>query len=447
VPDAELRGEAAGLLRRLVTCDTSNPPGREAQAAAVVEDHLAGTGVVCERVAKDPERPNLVARLRGDGTAPSLAFLGHLDVVPVRREDWSVDPFAGVERDGAVWGRGSVDMKSQVAATTVALASLAREKYRPGGDLLLVLTADEEVGDAGVGAPFLAEARPDLCPDFVVGEGAGERIPTAAGPIYLLDRGVKATATATLTAFGEAGDASLPDTGASAVDELARLLTRLREYRAPVTVLPELEPLLDALGTSGEDEDRVAQAREAHAALDLILAGLVGSVFRPTVVEAVGPENVVPNRATATIQCILLPGRTRGDAEAELRGALGPGRYELDLTEPLGGSVSETGTPLQAAIEGFLAEHDPEARLVPCLGYGYSDCDVMRTAYGSVAYGFIPFRHADPLTNLTTKHAEDERVLVDDIEFQVHAARTIARAVTSADARPARPLSRPVNAS
>jgi acetylornithine deacetylase/succinyl-diaminopimelate desuccinylase-like protein len=165
------------------------------------------------------------------------------------------------------------------------------------------------------------------------------------------------------------------------------------------------------------------------------------------VVEAVGPENVVPNRATATIQCILLPGRTRGDAEAELRGALGPGRYELDLTEPLGGSVSETGTPLQAAIEGFLAEHDPEARLVPCLGYGYSDCDVMRTAYGSVAYGFIPFRHADPLTNLTTKHAEDERVLVDDIEFQVHAARTIARAVTSADARPARPLSRPVNAS
>jgi acetylornithine deacetylase/succinyl-diaminopimelate desuccinylase-like protein len=256
VPDAELRGEAAGLLRRLVTCDTSNPPGREAQAAAVVEDHLAGTGVVCERVAKDPERPNLVARLRGDGTAPSLAFLGHLDVVPVRREDWSVDPFAGVERDGAVWGRGSVDMKSQVAATTVALASLAREGYRPGGDLLLVLTADEEVGDAGVGAPFLAEARPDLCPDFVVGEGAGERIPTAAGPIYLLDRGIKATATATLTAFGEAGDASLPDTGASAVDELARLLTRLREYRAPVTVLPELEPLLDALGTSGEDASR-----------------------------------------------------------------------------------------------------------------------------------------------------------------------------------------------
>src|SRR4051812_23812452 len=242
-----LRAEAVELLRLLVACDTSNPPGREAQAAAVLEQYLGAAGIECERVAKDPERPNLLARLRGSGDGPSLAFLGHLDVVQARRRDWSVEPFAAVERDGAIWGRGAVDMKCQVAATAVALATLARAGLRPRGDLMLVLTADEEVGDAGVGAPFLVAARPELRPDFVVGEGAGERIPTPDGPIYLLDHGVKATAPVTLTVRGKAADASLPDTGASAVMEMARLLARLGEQRRHERVVREVAPLLDAV--------------------------------------------------------------------------------------------------------------------------------------------------------------------------------------------------------
>src|SRR4051794_5727475 len=113
--DAAAGRRVAPLLQRLVACDTSNPPRREAQAAAIVEGSLQGSGVECERVAKDPERPNLVARLRGTGDGPSLAFLGHLDVVPARRQDWSVEPFAGVEKDDVIWGRGTVDMKCQVA--------------------------------------------------------------------------------------------------------------------------------------------------------------------------------------------------------------------------------------------------------------------------------------------------------------------------------------------
>src|SRR4051794_7671205 len=147
----DVRREAVDLLRRLVACDTSNPPGAEAQAAAILEDYLEPCGVECERVAKDPARPNLVARVRGHGTGPSLAFLGHLDVVQARREDWTVEPFAGLEREGAIGGRGTIDMKCQVAATAVALAALAREGFVPGGDLMLILTADEEIGDAGVG--------------------------------------------------------------------------------------------------------------------------------------------------------------------------------------------------------------------------------------------------------------------------------------------------------
>src|SRR4051794_12149976 len=242
-----MRDEVKTLLQRLLTCDTSNPPGREAQAAAILEDYLQDAGLVCERVAKNPERPNLIARLRGRGTGPSLAFLGHLDVVQARREDWSVEPFAGVERDGAIWGRGAVDMKCQVAATAVALATLAREGFVPNGDLMLIATADEEVGEEEVGAPFLVEARPDLSPDYVIGEGAGERYDTPHGPIYLLDHGVKATDSVTLVVRGRAADASLPGNGRSAAYELARLLRRLESYAPPPRVLPELEPLLDFL--------------------------------------------------------------------------------------------------------------------------------------------------------------------------------------------------------
>src|SRR4051795_12287480 len=224
---ADLRDEATELLQRLIACDTTNPPGVEVQAASVIENYATAAGLTCERVAKDPERPNLIVRLPGRGTGPSLAFLGHLDVVPAHREEWSVDPFAAIEREGAIWGRGAVDMKCQVAATTVALASLARAGFAPGGDLIVLLMADEENGSAGVGAPFFVEARPDLCPDFLVGEGAGERYETPAGPLYLLDHGVKATAAATVTVGGQSGDASLPVADGNALFELARLLARL----------------------------------------------------------------------------------------------------------------------------------------------------------------------------------------------------------------------------
>jgi acetylornithine deacetylase/succinyl-diaminopimelate desuccinylase-like protein len=433
---ASRRDEVARLLQRLVACDTSNPPGREAQAAAILEEYLGQAGIECERVAKDAERPNLLATLSGRGDGPSLAFLGHLDVVQARRQDWSVEPFAGIERDAAIWGRGTVDMKCQVAATAVALATLARDGFVPNGDQMLILMADEEVGDAGVGAPFFVEAKPDLCPDYLIGEGAGERFETPSGPLYLLDHGVKQTATATLTVSGRAGDASLADLGRDASIELARLLIRLRDYTPPPRLHPAVRPLIDFLAPDeGADAERLARARASNPALALIIGALATNVINPTVLDAQGPANVIREEATATLQCVLLPGVTKQHLEAELRAALGTGDYTLDVTDPEGGRTSPTETPLHQAIEQFLAEHDPAAHLIPTLGYGYSDCHTIRDAYGTTAYGFIPFRHADPMTNLTTKHGVDERVLIDDVVFQVRAAIFIARRIGTLDGR------------
>jgi len=431
--------EAVELLQRLIACDTSNPPGRETQAAAILEDFFAGTNIECTRVAKDPARANLLCRLAGRDAGPSLAFLGHLDVVPAPREGWAVEPFAGVLRDRQVWGRGAVDMKSQVAAVAVALATLDREKFRPAGDLMLILMADEEVGDAEVGAPYFVEQMADLRIDYAIGEGAGERIPTAQGPLYLLDVGAKATASGTLKVRGRAGDASLPTIAPNALNEAARLLSRLAVYRPPLRLIPEIEPLLSFLAPDGTPEERTEQARRAHPALAELVPALTRSVIHATLAESNGAANVIPPDASITLKCILVPGTTRADLEAELREALGDGDYDLDLDGPDGGSISSPDSPLRAAIEDFLAEHDPQARLVPALGYGFSDCHLVRTTFDATVYGFIPFRHVDPMVNLSTKHASDERVSVADVAFQLAAARHVARAIGNPMAAPPAP--------
>jgi acetylornithine deacetylase/succinyl-diaminopimelate desuccinylase-like protein len=357
--------------------------------------------------------------------------------VPATSEGWSVDPFAGIERDGAIWGRGTVDMKGQVAASAVALATLAREGFEPAGDLMLLLMADEEVGTAGVGASFFVEQRPDLGLDYVVGEGAGERFETPAGPLYLLACGSKATVEVVMKVSGRPADISLPDAGPNALYEVARLLGRLQGHRFPSRVIPAVAPLIDVLSPGPEAvEARLERARcAAGPALGRIVTALTSTVIHPSVLAADGPKNVAAEEATVTFSASTLPGVEAQDLEAELRSALGEGAYELEVVPPKGGLVSEADTALMAAINSFLSEHDRGARLVPALGYGYSDCDVMREAYGSIAYGFIPFRHASARINLDTKHGIDEHVLIDDLAFQTEAALWIARTVSGSDAR------------
>jgi acetylornithine deacetylase/succinyl-diaminopimelate desuccinylase-like protein len=193
-----------------------------------------------------------------------------------------------------------------------------------------------------------------------------------------------------------------------------------------------VRPLIDALAPGPAPwADRVAEAKAtAGPGLDRIVVALTEDALEPSILTSEEPKNVVPGEATLTISATTLPATTAEELEAELREALGHGNYDLELVPPKGGSVSPLGTPLHRAVEDFLAARDPEARLVPSLGYGFSDCHVIREAYGSVAYGFIPFRHTDPLDNLQTKHGAGERVLVDDLEFQTDAAIFIARAVT-----------------
>src|SRR5215210_899447 len=184
IDDAALQTEAVALLRDLLRIDTSNPPGNETAAAELLRDYLVRNGVECELIARVPGRANLVARIRGGGAGPSLALTGHTDVVPADARDWQRPPFAAeVDGDGYLWGRGAVDMKSHTATNAVAMATLAREGFRPRGDLVLIAQADEEDGTEAVGMQWLVEGRPDLRVDYAVDEGGGDRIELADGRV------------------------------------------------------------------------------------------------------------------------------------------------------------------------------------------------------------------------------------------------------------------------
>ncbi len=436
LPDAELREEATELLRALIRIDTSNPPGRETPAALEIARYLEASGVECELVARDPDRTNLIARIKGTGDGPSLCFLGHTDVVPAEPDDWTHPPFSGhLDEDGYVWGRGAADMKNETATRVVAFAALARSGFEPRGDIVLVSQADEEDGEEGVGLTWLVGERPDIGCDYAIDEGGGSRYQLADGRVAVtVCVGEKATLPARITALGEAGHASDPSSGMNAVVRLATLIERLGRYRTERIVHPATRQMLEALGVSLEAgiESAIDRVVALNPMLGADLPPLFGTTIAPTRLAASRALNVIPPRASVDCDCRLLPGTTAADLERELRTALGDNiPFELELVgSPVGGSSSRLDTPLYRICQEFLEEHDPGARLIPILLSGFCDMHFVRATFGTVAYGFWPQRYTPLNAYLDGVHNYDERVHVDDllyaVRFHLHAARAIS---------------------
>jgi acetylornithine deacetylase/succinyl-diaminopimelate desuccinylase-like protein len=435
VTERGLRDEAVALLRDLIQVDTSNPPGRETPAALLLKDYLEANGVECEIVAKDPDRANLVARIRGSGDGPSLGLVGHTDVVPADGRDWRHPPFSGhVDEDGFLWGRGSVDMKNETATRAVTLAVLAREGFRPHGDLIFFAEADEEAGDEEVGMVWLVKARPDLRVDYALNEGGGERLALSDGRVVVpLQVGEKATLPTLVTALGEAGHASTPAAGANAVPRLAILIQRLAEHRTHQHPLPQTEAMLEQLAgpLDGNLDAALERVKGLHPSFKEWLPPLFSTTIAPTRLRGSSARNVMPSRASVECDCRVVPGSGPAELEAEFRHALGDDLpYELEfLEEPVGGTVSPLGTPLEEVCRTFLARRDPQATLLPTMSTGFTDSHYMREAWDTVAYGFWPFRHTPSEVYGSGFHNRDERIHVDDlgyaVEFHLEACRAI----------------------
>ena len=429
VEQSGLREEVTALLQQLIRANTVNPPGNESQAATVLRDYLARDGIECEWIAREPERANVVARLPG-GEGPSLTFLCHTDTVLADPAEWQRDPWSADVVDGEVWGRGALDMKGHVAAAAVAFASLAREGFRPSGQLLFVATADEELGEGdGYGLRWLVEEHADRvrC-DYTINEGGGDRLVLDGKPTYLCATAEKMSAPFLLRVHGRSGHASMPGIADNALVKAARYIQALGSYEPKPELIPEAKALLEAvLGEAPSAEEALARARRVDPLLADLVAPLLALTLSPTMIEASRKRNVIPALCDVAIDCRLLPEQTPSAAESLIRAALGPGDYELRWIEPMGGTRSPLETPLWDALASFVTRLEPDARLAPVACAGFTDSHFLRAAFGTVAYGFFPLKAMDP--ELATKliHSADERIAIDDLELGVVMLRHVAR--------------------
>jgi len=431
-----MRDEVTALLQELLRLDTVNPPGNETVAADLLRDYLARDGIECDFFAREPHRANLVARIPG-GDGPSLAFLSHTDTVLADPVEWDRDPWSGDLVDGEVWGRGALDMKDQVAASTVAFASLGREGFSPSGDLLLIVVADEEVGgiggDDGYGLRWLVEAHPEVARcDYAVNEGGGERLVLGGNPVYLCATAEKMSAPFKLRVHGRSGHASMPGIADNALVKAARYVEALGAYEPEPALIPEARGFLEAvLGEVPPLEEALSRAGELHPSLPALVQPLLSLTLSPTMIDASHQTNVIPALCEVTVDCRLLPEQTPADAEPLIRAALGEGEYDLEWVSATGGTRSKLQTPLWDALEAFVGGIEPGARMAPIACPGFTDSHYLREAYGTVAYGFFPVKAMD--AELATKlvHSANERIAVDDLELGVDMLRATATSLLS----------------
>ena len=426
-----LADEVTRLLQELIRLDTVNPPGNETRAAELLGDYLAENGVESELYAKTPERANLVARIPGRGDGPSLLLLSHTDTVVADPSEWQVDPWSGELRHGEVWGRGALDMKGEVAASAVTLASLKREGFEPAGDLIFVAAADEEVGEGPFGLPWLCENHPDaIRADYALNEGSGDRIEIGGKVFYLCATAEKMSSPFRLLVHGRAGHASMPGIADNALTKAAPLIERLAAYRPEPRLEAEAKALIEAFaGREVEAGEALEVARGLDPFAAELLEPLLSLTISPTMISASERRNVIPSTCEVIVDCRLLPGQTQAQVEPELRAVLGNGDYDLEWVEGRGGTRSPLGTPLWEAVSGFVQEMEPGAAAVPIACAGFTDSHWLRDAFGTVAYGFFPSRFMDMQVAARLIHSADERVPVADLELGVDCFRHVARTV------------------
>jgi acetylornithine deacetylase/succinyl-diaminopimelate desuccinylase-like protein len=428
----ELQNETTEVLQSLVRFNTVNPPGGERPAIDYLEDYLAQAGLRTELLAADDDRPNLVADLDGDGDGPTLCFLSHVDTVLAEPAEWTHDPWAGDVADGFVWGRGSIDMKSQAAAEAVAAATLARQGWRPSrGALKVVFTVDEETGGE-VGASWITRTHPDRvrC-DMLLNEGGGGSFDYQGKRHYGVCCAEKGIFRFSITAIGAAGHASLPRTGDNALLKLGPVLQKLARQPESFEVTEAPAALLRDLGEDPADPGAaLARIAAYEPRLRTLVEPMFGVTLTPTMAAASEQMNVIPSRARIMVDCRVPPGLGEEEVRrgvAEVLGEAGDG-WRIEFSERVAGNGSPAESQLMESISAWVAEHDPGAEVVPVILPGFTDSRHFRLAFPEcVAYGFFPHRHQPLVQSAPLIHGADERIDVRDLALATELYGDLAR--------------------
>ena len=435
--------DAVALLRELLRIDSTNPPGGEAPVAELLEAHLAKAGLTCDILGSPDGRPNLVARMPGPTDRPALVLLSHTDVVGVEDEMWSRDPFGGDVDEGAIWGRGALDMKGIAVMHAIAAIELADSGATPTREVIVAAVADEEAGGEQ-GAAWLARERPEVFgfgderpPPEVLGEGAFGLSNVIDRPVMPVAFGEKTAVWMDLIASGDPGHGALPPEH-QAPEQLARAITAVSGFRRP-RVHPVMAEQMRALAPhAGVVRGRLMHALGGRAGKHIVRAmhgafvrsGAVGTLLAdsvtPTQLSAGYKNNVVPGSATASFDCRLLPDTDPSEFASDLQRRVSPFDVKVEVRKSHGGPVSER-TDLFDAIARACATMRERPLVVPTLSPGFTDIRNLRRL-GATGYGFAPVVLSPEL--LSTIHGHDERIPIDGFEQSVRVMTDLVRDVS-----------------
>ncbi len=429
--------EVVRICQELIRIDSTNfgdgsGPG-EREAADYVVGQLREVGLEPTVVESAPGRTSVVVRLEGaDRSRPALCLHGHLDVVPANADDWQVDPFSGELRDGCVWGRGAVDMKDMDAMILAVVRHLARTGTKPPRDLVVAFFADEEAGGV-FGSHWVVDHHPELFDGVTeaiseVG-GYSVTVPSADGGApsraYLLQTAEKGIAWLRLHASGRAGHGSVPN-HENAIVRLAEAISRISAHPWPREYVASVRQLLDGLseltGVAYTDDDPEDLLRHLGGAQGFV-RGTLQDTANVTMASAGYKHNVIPQGATAAVDCRFLPGHEES-LMATIRDLAGE-HVEVEVVHRDIALDAPFEGPLVEAMTAALLAEDPEARVLPYCLSGGTDNKALSTL-GITGYGFAPLRLPADLDFAPMFHGIDERVPVDALEF---GARVLLRLV------------------
>jgi acetylornithine deacetylase/succinyl-diaminopimelate desuccinylase-like protein len=429
---SSIEEEAVAICQDLIRIPSVNfgeGKGDEKAVAEYVVASLAEVGIPAEIFESAPNRCNVIAKVAGsDVNRPGLILHGHIDVVPANAKDWQVDPFSGEIRDGAIWGRGAVDMKNVDAMILAIVRNWSRTGYKPPRNILLAFFADEEAG-SNFGSRFMTREHPEVFEGYseAISEVGGFSVTLKNGKrLYFIEAAQKGIHWMNLTAHGLAGHGSMINND-NAITRLSDAVSKVGSFSWPQryteTVKVLFRKISDATGRPYDENDLRPLLDEIGPTARMIGATL-SNTANPTILEAGYKANVIPGSASAVIDGRFLPGFEE-ELNSTIRSIVGPDIEIETLTRDIALEVDFTG-PLVDAMCAAIISQDPEGIPVPYLMSGGTDNKAL-SELGIVGYGFSPLRLPADLDFMALFHGVDERVPIESLHFGARALDNFLR--------------------
>jgi acetylornithine deacetylase/succinyl-diaminopimelate desuccinylase-like protein len=419
-------------LSDLVKINTTNPPGGETQVANYLQAVLAAEGIESEMYALDPERANLVARIKGNGSKRPILIMGHTDVVGVQADRWIEEPFSGLRKDGWLYGRGSLDDKDSVAAGLMVIIMLKRYGVELDRDVIFLAEAGEE-GTPEVGINFMVENHWDaIAAEFCLAEGGSGVLEQEGVSVVGVQTTEKMPRRATLVARGTAGHGSVPRLD-NPVTAIARAVARAGAWQTEMRLNETTKEYFERMATISDADDafryeNVGNPEETEAIQQYFLENfpyhysLLRTSVVPTIIDAGFRKNVIPSEATAMLDIRMLPDEDVEGFYAQLAEVIDDPNVEIVPEHIYRPAAPPSGidNEMFGAIERVAGDMYPDAIVLPTMSTGATDMSQVR-AKGVPAYGIGPARSMEEMNSGNGAHSDNERIseeaMVDFLKF------------------------------